>query len=381
MSTNAITTTTNARPAPWSPPVWDEERVALAKKMVCPPGTTDTEFQMFIAWCKRTGLDPFIKQAYLVERRAKDGNGNWVSKQEPMAAEAGLASVADAQADFRGLKAAAVYAGDEFMVDEVTQTIVHRWSVEARAAKRNVVIGAWAKATREGRDVPLVWLPLESRLQKTRDGNPTQFWAKDAAGMIVKCARAMAYRLAYPSLFSGVVIAEERRDDDEVDVTPPPPPAPGVTKTARLAARLGAGSSTSATPPPVTNTLPADAPPIPEDVRDRMDADRARAEAEQFAEERREAQASPPPASPPRAVGNVAPLTHLRFGPAKGKALTDCTGVELHAALDVARAAVAKAKGNEPWLDATREGIAAVEAELVARENEPANSPEPGSEG
>lgn len=369
MSTNAITTTTHARPAPWSPPVWDEERVALAKKMVCPPGTTDTEFQMFIAWCKRTGLDPFIKQAYLVERRAKDGNGNWVTKQEPMAAEAGLASVADAQADFRGLKAAAVYAGDEFMVDEVTQTVVHRWSVEARAAKRNVVIGAWAKATREGRDVPLVWLPLESRLQKTRDGNPTQFWAKDAAGMIVKCARAMAYRLAYPSLFSGVVIPEERRDDDEVEVNGPPP-APTMTATARLAARLGVQTVTTTASQPMTEAV---------------DAESAHPdETEVFGDgaERTNRRHGPqdPPASPPRR-GNAPPITHLRFGASKGKPIADCTTIELEAGLAVARENVAKATGKEPWLEATREGIAAVEKELSDRAAALAAEQEPGSEG
>jgi phage recombination protein Bet len=342
-----------ARPAPWAPPVWDEERIALAKKMVCPPGTTDTEFEMFVAWCRRTGLDPFIRQAFLVERRAKDASGNWVTRQEPMAAEAGLASVADAQADFRGVKAAAVYAGDEFAVDEVSQTITHRWSVEARAKAGNRVIGAWAHARREGRDVPLVWLPLETRLQKTRDGQPTQFWARDPAGMIAKCARAMAYRLAYPSLFSGVVIQEEAVAELEVtesQATSPSTAAPATTATQRLAARLGVRASTPA-PSPAPAPAAQDAQPQKEET-----------------DESRPVPPPPQPPSPPRAGLTVAPITHLRFGPRKGTPLAEATTVDLLAALDVARAAVARAHGDEAWLEPTREGIAAVERELADRE-------------
>jgi hypothetical protein len=80
------------------------------------------------------------------------------------------------------------------------------------------------------------------------------------------------------------------------------------------------------------------------------------------------------------------PITHLRFGKAKGAALADVSGVELEEALEAGRAGVAKAKGSEAWLPAARDGVAAIEAEIKRRDADEVPfgadpAPEPGSEG
>lgn len=269
----AITTRTSMGAiSTWEAPQWNEERRALLKRAIVPPTASEAEFEFFVAWCQRTGLDPFIKQAYLVERRAKGPDGNWNVKHEPLASEAGMAARADAMPDFRGMRCAAVYAGDEFMIDEDTQTVTHRWSVAAREAKGNRVIGAWAHAKREGRTIPITWLPLKTRIQTRYDKEarkhvPTAFWERDPEGMICKCARAEQYRRTYANIFAGVFIREEM--PEEIDVTPEAPPArSSSSRSDALAARLNV-PKVSAEPVP---TKPAAAPTPPAASRSTVNA-------------------------------------------------------------------------------------------------------------
>lgn len=237
-------TPTTAEISKWEAPNWNAERIALAKKSVTPPTATDAEFEYFIAWCKRTGLDPFVKQAYLIERRSQDARGNWSSKHEPQASEAGLAARADAEPDFRGIESAAVYEGDVFRVVRLpdgTQAIHHEWSPMDRVKAGNKLIGAWAHAKRAGRTVKVTWLLLGERMQTTREGKPTKFWATMPAGQIEKCARAEQYRLAYPNIFGSAYIPEEMPDEEpsiEGSVVPPKDPTPTQSATNALAAKL-----------------------------------------------------------------------------------------------------------------------------------------------
>ena len=50
------------------------ERVDLVKRTICPKGISDDEFALFIEQCKRSGLDPLLKEAFCVARRANVGN-------------------------------------------------------------------------------------------------------------------------------------------------------------------------------------------------------------------------------------------------------------------------------------------------------------------
>lgn len=199
----------------------DAELRTLLKKMYAPQGCTDLELDFFFAYCLRTGLDPVLKQAYLVKRsvQVKTAQGEqWVDKWEPMSSEAGMAAKADGLPDFRGMLDGVVYENDVFEMDNVAQTVVHK---SAHPSKRGKMVGAWAHVQREGRKVPITFLTLGERIQTKRDGTPTQFWAKMAPGQLLKCCRAEQWRQGWPNIFGGQYVAEEMSTHEEIDVTPP----------------------------------------------------------------------------------------------------------------------------------------------------------------
>ena len=343
--------------APWQPLEFTDERLALMRKAITPPTATAEEFSFFVEWCRQTGLNPFLKQAYLIERRAKVNNA-WISKHDPMVAEAGFAARADALPDFGGMRSGVVYAGDEFMIDEVTQEITHRWSIEARAKAGNKVLGAWAHAVRYGRVVEITWLTLESRIQKSSEGVATKFWASDPAGQIRKCARADQYRRAYPNVFANWYDVAEARDTEvEVNAAPTAPvAAPGdrQAKSAALKTRLGVKT---------VDAAPASAPAEAKAAASKP-ADGKAAEAKPKSE--------------------VPPIEEIRFGPHKRKLIADATTIELEESLVVAHEQLAACTGKEAWVPTVREGVDAIDAEIERREgagDAPATAPEPGSEG
>lgn len=223
------------------PVEWTEQRVELLKRTITPRECTDDEFQLFLEQCKHTGLNPFLKQAYMIERKqnVKDARGNWteVKRFEFQAAEIGMAARANQFPDFRGMKGAAVFEKDIFEMDHAEGTVVHK---SAPTKMRGQLLGAWAHATRERHDIPITWLDLSSRIQTTRDGKVTRFWATMPDGQIAKCARAEQYRLAYPQIFSGVYIPEEMPNESGGPTEPPPTktPAKASSRTAEVKEQL-----------------------------------------------------------------------------------------------------------------------------------------------
>ena len=350
--TEATTTTTKALAlvtpttsvAEFVAPVWDDARIALAKKTICPPGTSDQEFEYFIAWSKRTGLDPFIQQSYLVPRREKNASGQWVEKKVPMAAVAGMAARADSMPDYRGMRSGIVYVGDHFFVDEDQGIVEHKWTLEARLKAGNKMIGAWAHAKRDGRHIPVTYLT-----QPERDpGNGSPFWSPaKAPAQLRKCCEAEQYRKAYPNIFSGVYI-EGEYERVERDVTPALTTSSGMpdAKTDALKAKLGVKTVS-----PASATVP-----------------------------------DPTPTPTSKKSEELPPVTHVRHGKHKGKALVDLSTPELEEALAVTKRSLADSKPGGWWIEPFKESVEAMINELERRITggappSEATEPEPGSEG
>lgn len=215
--------------------VLDRERIDLIKRTVCPQGIPDSEFALFIEQCRRSGLDPLIKQAFCVERRQNVGsreNPKWVKKYEFQPAEAGMLARAEQMPDFRGITAQAAYENDEIEIDPGSGHVSHRFKP---GKDRGKILGAWAKVEREGRTPVVVWLNYSDYAD---DRNP--MWKRIGATMITKCARVAALRVAYPAAFGGLYIREEMPHEEPPErpvrvaqPEPEPEPEPAQLEPAR----------------------------------------------------------------------------------------------------------------------------------------------------
>lgn len=225
---------------------WTEERIDLIKRTICPKGISTDEFLLFVEQCKRSGLDPLLKEAFCVPRRVNIGNKerpNWVTKHEFQPSEAGMLARAERMPDYRGVQASAVYAEDAIEIDQGKGEVTHRFNP---AQRKGALVGAWSRVHRDGKVPTVIWLDFAAYSQST------PLWAKMPATMIEKCVRVAGLRKAYPAELGGLYIAGERPDDVDTgeDVETPaevkrekpalPPPAPRemLETTAREAVTL-----------------------------------------------------------------------------------------------------------------------------------------------
>lgn len=213
--TTTLATTGNA---------FNPEYVALIQRHVMQSvnrAPSPEEFQLFLATCQRTGLDPLMRQIYCIERRAKK-NDQWVSKYETQISIDGARLVAERTGRYEG-QVGPLWCGEDAKWYDV-------WPFnDAPIASK---VGIWKTGFRE----PL-WAVAHyaEYVQKSGDGRPTKFWQSMPALMLAKCAESLALRKAFPNDLSGLYTREEMAQADqptEASYNPPQPaqlPAPEPT--------------------------------------------------------------------------------------------------------------------------------------------------------
>ncbi|SEK43727.1 phage recombination protein Bet [Stigmatella aurantiaca] len=319
---------------------WGRERVELIKRTICPKGIGEDEFALFIEQCKRSGLDPLLKEAFCVGRRQNAGSRDrptWVTRYEFQPSEAGMLARAERFPDFKGIQASAVYAEDEIIVDQGKGEVVHRFNP---AKRKGALVGAWARVVREGKLPVVVWLDFSGYVQQT------PLWAKIPTTMIEKCARVAALRKAYPEAFGGLYVREEMPAEEYEPATPVEEPAPATGN--------GTYEVLGARPGPVKASFPA----LP---------------AAQLTME--VAPAAPvvaPPAAEPQPAVDVTPprprstATVVAFGPYKGKTASELSDDELSETIDLAHEKLME-QPKAKWAKAMRENLVALEVETELR--------------
>lgn len=172
---------------------FSEEQIELLKKHIC-PGFSEEELQIFMHACKRTELDPFMRQIYAVKI------WNSQAKKYTMSIQTGIDGyrlIADRTGKYSPGK------------DTIFNYTKEGKLLSALAyVKKMTPDGSWHEIGSEA-----FW---EEYAQKKKDGNLVHFWATKPHIMLGKCAEALALRKAFPAELSGIYTKEEMPAEDEL---------------------------------------------------------------------------------------------------------------------------------------------------------------------
>jgi phage recombination protein Bet len=175
----------------------------------------DREFNLFMAVCQRTGLDPIKRQiSCMVHNKDKPDK-----RQLTIIVQIdGLRVIAKRSGDYRPMETAPLYEFDERVKDEATNPL-GLVRVEVRAWKRYgdewfPVVGEayWSEFA------PLKdeWQNNQKTGRKVLSGK----WGDMPRLMLAKCAEAQALRRGWPDDMSGLYAEEEFDRLQVIDVTP-----------------------------------------------------------------------------------------------------------------------------------------------------------------
>lgn len=163
---------------------------------------TPADLAVFFHHSKRTGLDPFARQIYMIGRWTKDG-----VKQTIQVGIDGFRLIGRRSADAAGH--AITVKAPEWLHPEWgwKDAWIPGWGYPA-AARVTIV--------RDGGEFTATAI-FDEYKQTTKNGDLTSMWKQRPAGQIAKCAEAAAWRMAFPQDLSGLYAPEET---EHLDVQP-----------------------------------------------------------------------------------------------------------------------------------------------------------------
>lgn len=157
------------------------------RRYIC-EGATEKEVGLFLQLCQAQRLNPFVKEAYLVKYGSAPAS--MITSYQVFNRRACR------DANYDGIKSGVVVLRDG--------DVVHKRGAACYRKAGEELIGGWAEVRfKDGRETAYAEVALDD--YSTGKSN----WAKMPGVMIEKCAKAAAWRLAFPDAFQGMYAAEE----------------------------------------------------------------------------------------------------------------------------------------------------------------------------
>lgn len=167
---------------------WTDHQVAGLRQLGV-DRASNGDLAVYLHVCQRTGLDPFARQIYMIERQGKQTIQTGID---------GFRLVARRAVDRTG---ETLSIGPSEWCDQDGQWS-DVWLHDYPPAASRVVV------YRNGESFPGTALWREY-MQTKRDGELTAMWRDRPAGQLAKCAEALALRKAFPHDLSGVYTDDE----------------------------------------------------------------------------------------------------------------------------------------------------------------------------
>jgi len=186
-----------------TPLEFTHEQLVVIKESIC-KGATDAELALFVATCKRTGLDPFLKQIYAVKRYDSR------EKKEVMAIQVGIDGMrltAERTGKYGG-------QGPVEYLDNETGEWSEIWHGKGYpyAARVTVYRKDWAA----GAHAICRWDSYAQHLGA--DQKLSSSWQRMPDVMLGKCAESLAMRRAFPAEMSGMAAVIDPEYDAEAEI-------------------------------------------------------------------------------------------------------------------------------------------------------------------
>ena len=177
--------------------MFSPEQNELIKKQLC-KNITDDELHFFAAVCKKTGLDPFMKQIYAVKR------GDAMTIQTSID---GYRLIAERTGRYcPGRESTHVYKNDKLF--SATSYV-----------KKQTKDGTWHEVS------------VTCILEEYKPNYKSQFWDTKATVMLDKCAESLALRKCFPNELSGLYTSEEMDQAENTHSMTKQPPKQIISET------------------------------------------------------------------------------------------------------------------------------------------------------
>ena len=165
--------------------------IADIKKSIC-PNATDQEAFNFLQLCRYMGLNPFVRDAYLI-KYGKDAEATMVVGKDAFTKRA------EAHPQFSGMSAGVIIRNGD------AEPVERKGSLSLDGEK---IVGGWAHVYRNDHKIRT---EITVKLEEFSTGRGP--WQRMPGTMIRKVALVTALREAFPSTFSGMYDSAEMKID------------------------------------------------------------------------------------------------------------------------------------------------------------------------